>query len=131
MRLWFEVALSDARIISPGDIEELFLQANESVPPLPFEEFHQLIMNWVKAGFETEQFTPAEQRYIDWFEEQQYASRPISTAPRTDKMLVYRIAAALFNNQLSGAQSRGERLAEKPITPDALQRALHRAQANT
>jgi hypothetical protein len=118
MRRWFEVALSETRIISPGDIEELYLQANESVPPLPFEEFHQLIMNWVKAGGETEQFTPAEQRYLDWFNEQRFASQPTSTDKQPNKMLVYRIAAALFNNQLSGAQSRGERLASLSSAPE-------------
>ncbi len=129
MRLWYEVALSDAMSIEWGDLEELYLREGCPSPKLPFEEFHQLIMEWSKFGFDMQRFTPDQQTYLDWFEEQQQARNPLSTAPRSDKMLIYRVAAALFNNQLLEDQNRGDRLSEKPTTPGALQRALHRDNA--
>lgn len=66
---------------------------------------------------------------LDWHEQHSNVFEPLSRKPRGDKMLVYKIAAATFNNQLAIDQAGSEphgiepsRLKEKPITPSALQR---------
>lgn len=70
---------------------------------------------------------------IDWHEQRSEIYVPLSREPRGDRMLVYRIAAATFNNQLAIDQAGNEilglepsRLDEKPTTASALQRALSR-----
>lgn len=125
MRLWYGVAVSDGRMLERGDFVELYDNQNEGLlPPITYEDLLSLVMRWAASGCEAEKFSPTEQRYIDWFEEQSIARRPLSTAPRSDNMLIYEVTAGLFNNQLLEDQSRGERLSEEPATPTAVQKEI-------
>lgn len=91
-----------------------------------------LIFRFNREGYSPD-LTPDEESVIDWHEQLNRVSEPLSKAPRKDKMLAYRIAAALFNNQLAQDQ-KGDafwgiapsRLDEKPITPEGLERAINR-----
>lgn len=124
MRLWYEVAKSDGRKLEEGDFDELYNPAEGLLPPISYEDLHSLVMRWAASGCEAEIFLPEEQLYLDWFEEQSIARRPLSTAPRSDNMLIYEVTAGLFNNQLLEDQSRGERLSEEPATPTAVQKEI-------
>lgn len=121
MLRWNETALTDARVLDEGDVEDLY--ANKSPKPdLTLEQQISLMLRWSKAGCidDVEGLTEDERDVLEWMEEVADARKPVS------KMVAYRVAAALFNNQLKIAQSHGYRLDEKPTTAEAIQRAVNR-----
>lgn len=97
----------------------------------PMDEL-ALILRYNREGYSLE-LTPDEESVIDWHEQLNSVSEPLSKAPRKDKMVAYRIAAALFNNQLARDQ-KGDafwgiapsRLDEAPITRFGVEKAINR-----
>ncbi len=93
---------------------------------------HGLVVDW------RETLSDNQDLVLDWHELHSNVFEPLSIKPRGDKMQVYKIAAATFNNQLTIDQAGSEllgkkpsRLKEKPITPSALQRQISRTQPET
>lgn len=91
-----------------------------------------LLIRYQREGVDME-LSDDQELIIDWHEQRSEIYVPLSRDPRGDKMLVYRIAAATFNNQLAIDQAGNElfgiepsRLREKPTTPSALQRQISR-----
>lgn len=136
---WFEVACEDSRLLDSGDLRHL----RQSMPKLDVTVDRQLevVLSAIKASnawapdcagdwFEDflDRADPTGDEYdgLAWLVEHSEARRPPSLEPRGDKMLVYRVAAALFNNALLQAHARGQRLSEHPVTPSALERAINR-----
>jgi len=81
---------------------------------------------WAEDLLDVTNLQGAEVNYLDYLIDYTVLQRLPSPRPRGNKMLVYRVAAALFNNSLREAQVRGKRLNERPTTPQALERALNR-----
>ncbi|MGZ4959539.1 MAG: hypothetical protein ACXV7J_09820 [Methylomonas sp.] len=125
----------DALIIRDNELrDELF--SGKEFPPIdsqlkPSDEI-ALLLKYIKEGYSPE-LTQDEELVIDWHEQLNSLLEPLSTAPRGDKMLVYRIAASLFNNQLAIDQKGNaflgiepSRLDEAPITSQGIERAINR-----
>jgi len=125
----------DSQVIRHTEHSKELYSSNE-FPPLKMditpEEEIALILRYNREGYSPD-LTLDEEVVIDWHEQLNNVQEPISKAPRGDKMLLYRIAAALFNNQLAIDQKGNDflgikpsRLDEKPITASAIERAINR-----
>lgn len=125
MQRWYMVALADARVMAKSDAEELYLNA-KPIAGMSSEQWLNLVMRRYCGNVDTRSLSREEADALEWLGSVQEYRSSLSTKPRSDKMLAYKIAAALFNNSLAHAQQFGKQLNEKPITPGALQRALHR-----
>lgn len=126
MLAWFDVACKESmKIVDPDDFRDVF-ENRPKLPEIPTEEWLNLVLRWLRSAGNPKDFTPDERARFEWLQDFQEEMPRVSSGPRADKMQVYRTAAALFNNQLASDQAHGDRLGEKPVTPSALQRAVHR-----
>jgi hypothetical protein len=121
MLRWYETALADARDIDAGDVDYLISEAEPKPDMTPDRQF-SLIRRWVNAGCidDIESLAQDEKEVLEWMDEFMNARKILT------KMRAYKVAAAMFNNQLKVSQSRGCRLDEKTATPGAIQRAVSR-----
>jgi hypothetical protein len=127
----YQMAWEVQVVENPDTLPELY--GGEDFPPADFTMEGQLR---ILARFKREEYfglSNDEERVVDWHDAQLDAYRKMSRKPRGDKMLAYRVAAALFNAQLACDQQGDPRLGlkpcrldEKPTTPGAIQRALNR-----
>jgi hypothetical protein len=120
---WFDVVLSDARIIDDRDYEDFY---TEDLPPVPQ---NMTLDHWFSLMIKGEETSVSddEQELLEWIDSIQDLKKHFANSPRSNKMAAYELAAKLFNKQLSIDQSHNERLTENPTTGCALQRALNRA----
>lgn len=136
---WYQVALADARLRAPGDIQH-FLAARPTAD-VSLEQQMAMVLSalrssnelalsddgdWLEVHFDRHELDPCDQQGLSRLVEQQQASWAPSPKLRGDRMAVYRVAAASFNTALAQAQSHGLRCAEQPTTPGALERAINR-----
>lgn len=121
MLRWYETALTDARVMDEGDIQELYANITPK-PDMTLERQMSLMLRWSKAGCidDIERLTEDEREVLEWMED-------VADAHKTArKMVAYKVAAASFNNQLKIAQSHGYRLNEKPATAGTIQKTVNR-----
>lgn len=128
-----ETAYADTLIIDDKDRVDLLKSAPET--NISIERQLEILLLNIRAFSRDDTHEPTlseeEQSGWDWVVEYGELQRTPSTKPRGDKMLMYRVAAALFNNALLQAQSHGYRLSEGPTNASALERDLNRHRKKT
>lgn len=136
MLRWYETALVDSRVVEQIKINDSDEKGEEEEgaknlhpyakilpkPHITYDRQMSLMLLCAKTSCidDIEDLTEDEREILFFLDEY------VDDLKHINKMLAYKVAAELFNNQLKISQSHGDRLNEKPATAGAIQRAVSR-----